>query len=211
LSGKKRYIVEGQGSGFAVLRLVYWIVGVAIVLPAAILMALHLPFVQRLAIVEFVRTIEQTTGFEVELKSYRWQPFSNLRIMNLKVAAPGKKIVECDEVRLTYGLALKWPYFQPKEAYLERPLIHLERDAGGQWQIPGVSQRERKDVPMGRIPASWARIPWPQVYVSSGAIDAQQDGRSILSIREVNGVLPLRMVSDPDGPKLQMDLGRWGG
>jgi hypothetical protein len=210
LFGRKRHIGEERATGFALLRLVYWIGGVVIVLPAVIVMALHLPFVQRVVIVELVRTIERTSGFVIEFKSYSWQPFSSLRIMNLKVASPGEKIVECDEVRLTYGLAFKWPYFLPKEAYLVRPLIHLERDAGGQWQIPGNSQRDRKDG-SGGIPASWARIPWPQVYVSSGAIDARQGGRSILSIKEINGVLPIRMVSGADGPKLRIELGQWGG
>ena len=207
----KRRFADGKepGRGFAVLRLVIWIVGILIVLPAAALVVLHLPPVQRALIVRAAETMEQDTGLRLEMQSFVWWPFSSLSIRNVQVSAPGRKIVECEELRLSYRVSPQSPYVEPKEAFFVKPFIHLERDATGRWLVPG-SWKGGRMAAWGGFPHSLANLPLPRVRVSSGTIDAEQEGRSILTIKDVTGPLPIRLVSGPEGPKLRMDLGQWG-
>lgn len=180
-----------------------------IILPVALLAALHLPFVQKLMIAQFTGMIEQSTGLRVELSSYDWWPSSRLYVKNITVASMGKSIVECEELRLTYEIWLEYPYLQPKEARFQKPAIHIERDPAGRWKIPWDLRGRGRDLP-GKV-SSWLNdMSWPQVYVEGGTIDARQNGSSILSIKGVNGLLPVRRVMEADGPKLEMDLGKWG-
>lgn len=207
----ERQFVYGktQERGFAVLRPVMWMAGLLIALPAAALMVLHLPFVQRPLIARVAETIEQDTGLGFKTQSFVWWPFSGLTIRNLQVTSPGKKIVECEELHLSYRISFHSPYVEPVEAFFVKPFIHLERDAAGRWMIPGAWKGERMAAWKG-LPPSLADLRLPRVRVVSGLIDAEQDGRSILLVKDVTGLLPIRVVTGPDGPKIRMDLGQWG-
>lgn len=205
----KSAIRKEQGRGHAILNLMCWMLCIMIVLPVVMFAALHLPFVQKMTIARFTGMIEQSTGFRVELSSYNWWPFSGLHVRNITVASMGKRIVECEELRLGYEILFEYPYLQPKELRLQRPAIHIERDPAGRWEIPWDPKERRRDLP-GEIPSWLNDMSWPQVYVEDGTIDARQNGSKILSIKGVNGVLPVRRVLGADGPRLEMDLGKWG-
>lgn len=193
-----------------------WLAALAILIltfPLALLAALHLPSVQEWVIGQLTRRIESSSAIHVEIASYRWQPLADVYLSNIKAEFSGKEILHCEGARLTFGLSASKPYLQVKELYLEKPLIRVQRDTKGKWQVPGriATKRQSQESRGTGAPSPWLQLPLPQVRVSAGSVFGEQDGRTILSIRQVNGTLPLRVVPGSDGPRIEIDLGRWSG
>jgi hypothetical protein len=209
------------------------VVGAAVVLiivPLAAILALHLPPVQKQVIGGVVGRIERATVLSIQLESFRWLPFSGLWVNDLKLRSAGREVLDCGQAQISYSLSWNWPYFVPKELILDSPVIRLEKDSKGQWQLPlphrpaesAMAMHESTREAVGgtaseetrtkaQDTARWLSFPWPPVRVKSGVITAEQDGRSILNIRDVSGTLSFQPVSGPDGPSLKVKLGDWGG
>jgi len=207
-SGRKRN-GEGRGRSLFPLWLLIWAAVCVLGAPLLIIMALHLPPVQNRVIREVVRQIEKAAPVSVQLGSYRWWPFSRLHLFDLKVQAAGKDVLVCGKAQLAYHLSLRRPYFHPDEIYLEKPAFHLEKDSAGHWRLPGGEAGE--NAVGASQSSSWLRFPWPRVKIVSGAIEALQDGRPVLTIRDVTGALTVRAVTGPEGPAVTIDFGQWQG
>jgi autotransporter translocation and assembly factor TamB len=179
-------------------------------LSLTLVLALHIPAVQEYLLKEAVHKLETSAAIEVQLGSFHWSPFRELRLVNLKVKATGKNILECEEARLGYHLSLTWPYLHPGELHLEKPWLQLERDAQGNFQLPTEKAPEGGNS-RGSKPFPWAGFPWPQVRIVSGNIVAYQNGQVVLSVRDVNATLSFQVVSGSDGPKLKINFGQWQG
>ena len=102
------------------------------------------------------------------------------------------------------------PIFTPRAIVLEKPSLHLERDAQGRWQLPARKGAPPEASQPGK-PFPWSSFPWPQVRIVSGTITAAQNGQVVLSIRDVNATLSVQEMMDSDGPWLKLDFGQWQG
>ncbi len=105
-------------------------------IPTSLILALHVPAVQRYLVQEAVHRLETKADVGIQIESVLWSPFRESRLFHLKVKTSGENILECDEAKLRYHLSWRWPYLSPDELLLERPWLRLERDAQGQLQIP---------------------------------------------------------------------------
>ena len=192
------------------LRLMAGVLVCLMLIPLALVLALYIPAVQDTILQAAVRKLEASTDLQIQLGSTRWSPFRELQLFDLKVKASGENVLECEEAKLGYHLSWKWPYLHPGAIVLEKPSLHLERDAQGQWQLPRrkgpASDRSRPTEPF-----PWASFPWPQVRIVSGNIAAFQDGQRVLSLRDMNATLSVQEMTGSDGPLLKLDFGRWQG
>ena len=189
------------------IRLAAWgiVALLSLVLPAIV--ALHLPSVQKEIILRGVRWLEASTNLNVQIRSYRWLPFSGIYLTEVKIESEGKPILDCNKVRLNYTLSIERPYIILQEVYLEKPLLQLERSADGKWLLPTlpVNKADGNGVSAGYQPfePSWTL---PRIRIISGTIEAKQQGNTVLSIKDISGAVHLRTVRGAEGPKIQMEF-----
>lgn len=181
-----------------------------LLVPLALLLALHVPAVQDAILHGVLRKLETSTDLQIQLSSAHWSLLRELRLFDLKVKASGENMLECGEATLGYRLSWKWPYFHPLAIVLERPSLRLERDAQGQWRLPG-RQGPPSQASQPADPFPWSRFPWPQVRLVSGTITAFQNGQVVLSIADMNATLSVQEMAGSDGPRFKIDFGRWQG
>jgi len=192
------------------IRLLVAVVLLVLLVPTGLLVALHIPAVQDFLLQKAIRKLETSAELQIELASSRWQPFHELRLFDLKVKASGQDILECGEASLAYQLSWKWPYVHPLAVVLDRPSLHLDRDAEGQWRLPVRAGAPEKSS-QSRDPFPWSRFPWPQVRIVSGTIAATQNGQVVLSIGDVNATISVQEAAGSDAPGLKIDFGQWQG
>ncbi|MFZ2448303.1 MAG: translocation/assembly module TamB [Syntrophobacteraceae bacterium] len=190
------------------LRLAVLGIAALVLVPVLAVLALHIPAVQNEIIHRVVGEIEKATQYKVELASYRWWPFSRLYLDNVKVEADGRKILDCEAARLSYSLTPSWPYVNVEEIYLEKPFLQLERNAEGKWRVPVRPVAVPGGDSAGGDPL-WSRIPLPTLRIVSGTVEARQQGKIVLSIKDVTGVLLLKTVQGPGGPEIRVDFDNW--
>ncbi len=189
------------------LRLLIWTAIVFILSPLILVLAVHIPIIQKQVIGRIEKEIERSTSSRVQIGSYLWWPFSRLYLLNLRVKTAGKDLLECERVELSYTLSFVRPYIVPREMVLDRPALHLERDGKGRFQIPGnKSEPGEKVSPIGSF--AGLRTPVPKIRIRSGTVDAQQDGQPVLAVRDVTGLLTLQEVGDSDGVSIKIDFGQ---
>jgi translocation and assembly module TamB len=192
------------------IRLAAWGTAVFVFLVLSAIMALHLPSIQKKIILRGVTQIEAATSFSVQIRSYQWWPFSGIYLTDVKIESEGKHILDCNKVRLDYKLSIRRPYIIVKEVYLEKPFLQLERSADGKWlvQAPSEGKGQIRAVPARGGPSEppWASMQLPRIQIVSGAIEARQQGNTILSIKDFSGAVHLRAVPGAEGPKIQIDF-----
>ena len=181
-----------------------------LLLPLALVAALHVPAVQDTILRAAVQKLESSADLQIQLAGARWSPFRELSLLDLKVKAAGENLIECEKANLGYHLSWKWPYLYPEAIVLEKPSLHLERDAQGRWQLPARKGAPPEASQPGK-PFPWSSFPWPQVRIVSGTITAAQNGQMVLFIRDVNATLSVQEMMDSDGPWLKLDFGQWHG
>lgn len=124
----------------------------------------------------------------------------------------GKKdFLRCEEAQLSYKLSWEWPYLIPKVLFLDKPLLRLEKDVHGKWRIPRTGNVNFGDRVLSDLPTRFRSFPWPEVRINSGKIVAFQEGQVVLSLQNVTGSLPVRVLPGDDGPTLTIDLEHWQG
>ena len=179
-------------------------------LPCLLILILHLPWVQKRIIAYAIDRIERNAvGLDIRAERFEWNPFSLLRLYHVEILSAGEKVLQSPRVELNYSLSWNWPYLYPVEIFMENPFLRLEKDGAGHWNVPQI-KTSRKDSSSGESPF-WVRFPWPRIRLASAMILAHQNGRSVLSIRDVNGTFSLYTVQGPKGPSLKINLGYWEG
>jgi len=210
LQRKKVTRAERGRSKSIPIRLLVAVVLLVLLVPTGLLVALHIPAVQDFLLQKAIRKLETSAELQIELASSRWQPFHELRLFDLKVKASGQDILECGEASLAYQLSWKWPYVHPLAVVLDRPSLHLDRDAEGQWRLPvSAGAPAKSSQTLNAFP--WSRFPWPQVRIVSGTIAATQNGQVVLSIGDVNATISVQEAAGSDAPGLKIDFGQWQG
>jgi len=177
------------------------------------ILALHIPFVQKEIIVQIEKRIETETHYRAEFTSFQWRPISALILEGLRVEAEGAPVLECEKVRVSCGLSMGSPYIEVQEIYLQKPFLHLERTADGKWRVPGRTAQslsraiDRAAGGSGNEPSPPPeRLPFPKVRIFSGQIEARQQGKTIMTVKDVTGVLKLYAVQGPNGREIRVDL-----
>ncbi len=212
-SQKHPGIANRFGRVFQPLRLGTTIIAVIGSLALLAILALHIPFVQKEIIAQIEKRIETGTHYRAEFVSFQWWPISALYLEGLRVEAEGAPVLECEKVRVSYGLSMGSPHIEVQEIYLQRPFLHLERTADGKWRIPGRTAQSLNrgiDRAAGGIENEPShppeRLPLPRVRIFSGQIEARQQGKTIMTVKDVTGVLKLYAVQGPNGPEIRVDL-----
>ena len=207
---------EHKGQGRRGRRLfVWWAILCLLLVPLCVAAVLYFPWTQKRVINGFLKKIENTAAVDIRARAYGWSPFSQIRVTSLKVKAGRRDFLRCDTAELSYHLSWKWPYFIPKMLLLDKPFLYLEKDADGRWRIPREAALPgQASVGAGTsTPAengfSWESFPWPEVYIDSGRIVGFQQGKKILSLQNITGAVPFKVVDGERGPILQIDLGQW--
>lgn len=201
---------EPSGASVFPFRLLVWGTVLCILVPLTLLLAVHLPPFQEQLIGKLVREIERSTPLEIRLGSYRLWPFSRLELLDLRISSSGRELLSCDQARLEYRFTSTWPYVHARELLLEKAVLNLERDAQGNWLLPG-NHGAGNGVFSKPVHPEWIRMPLPQVKIVSGTVTILQNGRPVLTLRNVNGTLSFRVVEGKDGPRLQIELGGLSG
>jgi hypothetical protein len=208
---QKKTVREEEARSISILlRLSAWALLCVLLILTSVVAALHIPSVQEHLLQMAVERLESEAGIGVQLESFRWSPFWELQVYNLRATSSGQPFLDCGEARLGYHLSWSWPFVYLDGLYLEKPTLQLERDAEGQWRIPNYRSATAE---IGREPRHfpWAGFPWPQIRIVSGSIVAYQDGEMVLSIRDVNAGLSFEEIPGTDGPKLKINFGQWQG
>ncbi|MGA2224236.1 MAG: translocation/assembly module TamB domain-containing protein [Syntrophobacteraceae bacterium] len=195
LPHKARFVIRLAALGAAALLFV-------VLLP---IIFLHVPPLQKEIIRRGVARVEAATNFKVQIRSYRWWPFSGINFAGVKIESEGKQILDCDKVHLKYRLSIKRPYIIVEEVYLEKPFLHLERSADGKWQVPASSARAGQGSGPEDEPY-WAHMQLPRIQIVSGTIEARQQGDTILSVKDISGAVNLKAVSGAEGPKILLEF-----
>jgi autotransporter translocation and assembly factor TamB len=185
------------------------VLSVLIMIPFALILALHVPSVQKEIITRAENQIESATNYKIELESFTWWPFTSLRLANVKVQAQGMQILTCEDVRVSYRLLTSPPFISLEELYLKKPLIHLERSPDGKWLIPSAKPKGGQGGGTSGQNPFWQQIHLPDVRIDAGRIDASQGGANVLSIKDITGIVHLKTVQGPNGPSIRLDLDNW--
>jgi uncharacterized protein involved in outer membrane biogenesis len=201
LPGKVRPLIRPVASAGAVL----------IFIALTAIVALHLPSIQKEIILTGIERLEAATNLEVQIRSYRWLPFSGIRLTDVRIRSGGRQFLDCDKVRLDYRLSIKWPYLIVERVYLEKPFLQLERSADGKWLFPspggsGIENEPQIDSANAEKPGEplWTRIHLPSIQIVSGTIEATQQGNTIISIKDITVAVQLKAVSGAKGSRMQM-------
>ena len=181
---------------------------VLILIPLALVIALHIPSVQKELITWGTKQIESSTNYKIELQSYKWFPFSKLHLSNVHVQADGRQILTCEDVSVSYSLSVSSPFLVLQDIYLKKPLIQLERSPDGKWLIPGVKPGAGQGGQPGHS-SSLESFHLPNIHIDAGKIEASQQGTTVLSIKDITGILHLKSVPGPNGPSIRLDLDNW--
>ncbi len=192
------------------IRLAAWGTAVLLFLALSAIIALHVPAIQKIIILRGVTRIEAATNFRVQIRSYRWWPFSGIYLTAVKIESQGKQVLDCGKVRLKYKLSIRRPYILVEEVYLVKPFLQLERSADGKWlvPVPPEGKGQIRELPIGSEPSEplWASIQLPRIQIVSGTIEARQEGNTILSIKDISGAVHLRAAPGAEGPEIQIDF-----
>ena len=192
------------------IRLAAWGTAVLLFLAFSAIIALHVPAIQKEIILRGVTRIEAATNLRVQIRSYQWWPFSGIYLTDVKIESAGEQILDCDKVRLKYKFSTRRPYIIVEEVYLEKPFLQLERSPDGKWMVPAPPEGigHRRQIAAGGEPSEplWASIQLPRVQIVSGTVEAQQQGNTILSIKDISGAVHLRAVQGAEGPKIQINF-----
>ena len=192
--------------------------GIAVLFFAALsaIIALHLPSIQKEIIARGIESIEAATNFKVQIRSYRWLPFSGIHLIDVRIESAGKQVLDCGEIRLNYRLTPRKPYLVVEQVYLEKPFLQLERSGDGKWLLPafgaegqkseGEAQGADPDAVNKPIDPMWTKIQFPIVQIISGTIEATQEGITVISIKDISGAVQLKAVRGAKGPRMQMNF-----
>lgn len=175
----------------------------------ASLAVLYTPWMQQELIRQGLKRIERLADVRIDTGNCRLSPLTTLHIEFLRVVSGGRDFLLSKRVELTFRLQLSWPYVSPQLVFFDQPVIHLEKDVQGRWRVPRgetVAARPRVSFDQG---TRWPDFPWPEVSVRSGRIIALQEGAIILSLQNLNGAIPYRVVDAAGGPAFIIDLGQW--
>lgn len=192
------------------IRPAVWGTAVLLSLSFLAIIALHIPSIQKEIISKAISRIEALTNLRVQIRSYRWLPFSGIYLTDVKIESMGKQILDCNNVHLNYQLSIKRPYIIIENVYLEKPFLQLERSSEGKWVVPAPPAGRESMSGMPAVDDSsepvWTQIQLPIIQIVSGTIEAIQQGNTILSVRDISGTVHLKTVPGAEGPEIQMDF-----
>lgn len=210
MSGKIPMGADGEGGATSLVRVMLWGVAFAIGTLVVLLALLHLPPVQGVVVDFLIQKIEDRIGMKIMIAGYAWQPFSQLDLKGLSIRAGDSRVLDCDQASAAYGFSPWQPFVHLETLTLEKPVIHLERDARGRWQV------RRPDLVCGRAPEAAPKVRFPldgvsrfEVRIVGGTVLGQVNGQDVLAIRNMSGSLPFRMETGEGGPRFKVDLGQW--
>lgn len=210
MSGKMLRGGEGEGAAFSPARAIVWGVAFAIGIPIVLLGFLHLPLVQGVVLDTLIRKIEDRTDLKIRMDGYNWRPLSQLDLEKLSIRNRDREILECERARVTYALSVWRPFVYPEEIHLEKPVIHVEQDERGRWQIPRPNRVHGKSGESGlKQSLRWNGASRFQVRVAGGTVLGWKHGDRVLTIRNISGILPILLEFGEDGPRIKIDLGEW--
>lgn len=180
-------------------------IAAVLLLPVLAVLALHIPAIQQQIIDRAVSLVEKTTNCTLGMQSFRWWPFSELYIQKPRVEVEGKPILDCDNVRVSYSFLTSSPYIRIELVRLEKPFLQLERTPEGKWRIP-LRFLRKPGVSAGNGEPYWAKLQLPRLQVVSGLIEGRQQGKTILSVKDVTGFLQLQAIQGLNGREISVDF-----
>ncbi|WP_170920281.1 translocation/assembly module TamB domain-containing protein [Desulfacinum hydrothermale] len=192
------------------MRGVLAVLGVVLIAAIALMLAIHVPWVQGKVIAYGSDWVRNTLGIELNVGKVAWNPFRGIRLEQVRAAVAQKRFLEAEAVALDYGLTLAPPYFHARRLTLVRPLLDLEKGPDGRWILPVSSSRKGETSDGG--PIRWDKLPLPSLRVIQARVRAHEDGQKILDIQEMTGTLRLEgFVRDDGSSGLNIRLDKWQG
>jgi hypothetical protein len=172
-----------------------------------LLMAFHVPAVQNHLIQSQLQQLENAYEVKVHLQGHRWNMGSGLRLSGIRAYAGNREFLNCEEAQVSGGLSLRWPFFRLQEIHLIRPVLRLEKGNDRKWRLPTIASGEHR----AKSSSSFREEDLPSVFplrlkIVSGQIIAEQAGKEILSVKDVTGVIVVRMNPGIKGSELMMDF-----
>lgn len=197
-------------------NLLIWVTALCLLIVSfSVLILLNLSWTQKKVIHAFLNRVENAAAVTIKVESYDWSPLSRLSATSVQVKSGRKEFLKCDRVELDYRLSWKWPYLIPTVLFLDRPVLHLERDSHGRWHIPREVTPEGTDVERSgsKAPAEKsflaANFPLPELQVKSGRIIGFEGEVIVLSMQNITGTIPYQVTEEERGPILKIVVGQW--
>lgn len=210
MENRKQHIKKKSIESFTpAFKLVFGLLVAVSAIFVSVILGIHFPPIQKLLIDNAIQRIERAADLQIDIKSFRWSPFSSIYIHGLDVRNCETTVIASDEIKVEYRLGWKWPYVQPLTVQLEKPSLYLERDLEGHWRLPIQSQSPSKHS--DRADLSWLKALMLKVQICAGTIIGFHNGKVVLSIHDVNGGLSFQPASGTEGLEIQLDLGQWQG
>lgn len=188
-------------------KTILWCLCGCLLAVATLFAAVQLPGVQQRLLQELITRIEARAAIRIQYRTYRWEPFSELRLHGLTIHSAARKLLHCQKAQLNYHPSWHWPYLVPTRLILLRPILYLQKDSRGRWIFPTAGRRRHN--PAAESSRRWQRFPWPDLQIVSGEILGFQGSRQILTIHDLNGTLSLQMISGKNGLSLKIGLDQW--
>lgn len=181
----------------------------------SVLILVNLSWTQKKVIHAFVNRVENAAAVTIKVGSYDWSPLSQMRATSVQIKSGRKEFFQCEVAELDYRLSWRWPYLIPKVLFLDKPVLHLERDSNGRWHIPrdvateeGHIERAGSEAPVKKSLLG-KDFPLPEVRVDSGRIIAFQGTEMVLLLQNITGTIPYQVTDGEHGPILKIEIGQW--
>lgn len=199
---KKKHVIRPGGR-----KLLFMVSAISLLPVCVLLIAFYVPAIQYFLLQAFLKQVEMDSGLQIQYRSHEWNNVAGLRLTGIHLYSSGREFLTCDEARGSIGLSLHWPFIYLAEILLIRPILHLERTSDRQWRLPSGAPGDRTAKGYPPPVEDLLRGSSPRLRIESGQIIAEQDGQTVLNVRNVTGVFVLRVSSGRGGqPEFQLSL-----
>jgi hypothetical protein len=173
-------------------RWMFLIICLFVVLVSSCLLSLQVPTVQRYLVRSWIENLDRRSGIIMRVKNFVWNWPATVTVREVEISLYGRKLVDCVEAAVTFGLSGASPFWYVKNVVLVRPVLYLEKDTAGRWVTPSLPPKTSRagsapdiEAPAGRFSQ---RI---TIRLDAGTILASQNGRNVLRVGDVSGQLTL--------------------
>jgi hypothetical protein len=199
------------GVGKAALKWAERFTCILLLVCAAALTMIHLPWCQTRLLTSLARRVESETEVRVRCKGFWWFPLFGVHVRQLEVDAGGRNVLSCREAVLDLAFSFNKPWVVLESLTLRSPTLHLEKIQGSFMAFGNTPRRADPTDPSDTVRRRTERTVWPtrprmlNVRIHSGMITADQNGLRVLDIKGMDGSLALKMDGEVKAPFLNLD------
>jgi hypothetical protein len=181
---------DGPGLRAPASRWMFLVTCLFVVLVSSCLLSLQVPAAQRYLVRAWIENLDRRCGIIMQVRDFVWNwPFT-VTVREVELSLHGRKLLDCVEAAVTFGLSGVSPFWYVKDVVLIRPIFYLEKDTAGRWILPSPKAARAGSPPDVEAPVGQFSQ-WITIRLDAGTILASQNGRNVLRVGNVSGQLTL--------------------